>query len=419
MRAPLLIRFLVGDRRAILQMARSRWSMVIGALFVLSAGVAREYDGEDLVHEPWHALRPLGASFVSGTALFLLVHGVAMARRKRGVGDPPRFGTAYASFMGLFWMTAPLAWLYAVPYERFLSPIDAVIANLWTLAIVAGWRVALTTRIVSVVYGVGPIASFFLVMLFANAVTMAALAIAPAPVIDVMGGLRQTEREQLVSNVTLLATVVAWLSAPVWLLLAAVAAARLRPEWPEPEPDEAGASVPRALAWPLCMALTASIALLLVGQPEQVRRAQVERLFAESRFDAALAYLSEHERGDFPPNWEPPPNALQSLNLDKLDFIRESMRRQWPAPWVADVYVPKIRDGLLTRIYPYGDVSLVRAVGLLEGEQRRLPDPRQSAAMAAFLLRHDTTLTAIERAALERLIWIVSEPTPTPAGGTP
>jgi len=54
-----LLRYLIGDRKAILAIAGSRHSLWIGFLFVLSAGLAREYDGEDLLHEPWHALIPL------------------------------------------------------------------------------------------------------------------------------------------------------------------------------------------------------------------------------------------------------------------------------------------------------------------------------------------------------------------------
>ena len=47
-------------------------------------------------------------------------------------------------------MTAPLAWLYAIPYERFLSPVGATRANLWTLGLVAAWRVLLIIRVLVV-----------------------------------------------------------------------------------------------------------------------------------------------------------------------------------------------------------------------------------------------------------------------------
>lgn len=72
MRASTLPLYLVGNRRAILDVAKSPWSVLVGVLFVLSAGLARENDGEYPVLEPWHALRPLGASLASGTLLFVI-----------------------------------------------------------------------------------------------------------------------------------------------------------------------------------------------------------------------------------------------------------------------------------------------------------------------------------------------------------
>src|SRR5580700_9011821 len=110
-----LFRFLIGDRQAILEIAADRRALWVGLLLVVSAAFARDYDGEDLVHEPWRLLLPLGASVASSFVLFLLTFGKAIASD----AARPSFLTAYRSFLTLFWMTAPLAWLYAVPYERF------------------------------------------------------------------------------------------------------------------------------------------------------------------------------------------------------------------------------------------------------------------------------------------------------------
>ena len=69
------------------------------------------------------------------------------------------------SFLGLFWMTAPLAWAYAVPYERLLSPWQATAFNLATLALVALWRVVLMVRVVKVVLNYSWAASICAVMM--------------------------------------------------------------------------------------------------------------------------------------------------------------------------------------------------------------------------------------------------------------
>jgi hypothetical protein len=128
-----LLGYLVGSRRAILEIAASHSAVWLGLLFVLSAAFARDYDGEDLLHEPWHLLIPFAASLTASLVLFIVIYGIAMC-----TGAPvSKFFAAYRSFLGLFLLTAPLAWLYAIPYERFLSPGAAVWANLATLGLVA------------------------------------------------------------------------------------------------------------------------------------------------------------------------------------------------------------------------------------------------------------------------------------------
>jgi hypothetical protein len=138
MRIRTLLRYLIGDRQAILEIATDRRAVLYGFLFVLSAGFAREYDGQDLLHEPWHLFLPLGVSLLTSFVLFTLFYGVALLKGAPG----PSFFVAYRSFLGLFWMAAPLAWLYAIPYERFLSAWYATGANLWTLSMcnVTNWR---------------------------------------------------------------------------------------------------------------------------------------------------------------------------------------------------------------------------------------------------------------------------------------
>ena len=69
-----LARYLLGDREAIRTLASTRHTLWLGLLFVLSAGFAREYDGADLLHEPWHVVLPLGASLASSLVLFFLLY---------------------------------------------------------------------------------------------------------------------------------------------------------------------------------------------------------------------------------------------------------------------------------------------------------------------------------------------------------
>ena len=100
----LILRFLSGSESAMAALAVHPWSLRVGLAFVLLAGVAREYDGEDLLGEPWHLLVPLVASLVSCTLLFLLLNFGAW---RKGVAREDRPG--YLAFLRLFWLTAPLA----------------------------------------------------------------------------------------------------------------------------------------------------------------------------------------------------------------------------------------------------------------------------------------------------------------------
>ena len=182
------VRYLAGDRGAILRIARTRGALCVGAILVLTGSVARNYDGADLVGE-WKVLtHGIGASIVNALLLYTLAYAAARAHRQ----ERPRFFSGFLSFLGLFWMTAPTAWLYAVPYERFLTPVEAVNANTWTLALVAVWRVALITRVLAVIWGARYMTVLFIVLFFADAALVAGTLLAPMPVVDFMGGMEQS-----------------------------------------------------------------------------------------------------------------------------------------------------------------------------------------------------------------------------------
>lgn len=401
MRASILPLYLIGNRRAILAIAATRWSVLIGGLFVISAGFAREYDGQDLLHEPWHALRPLAASLVLGTVLFLMIQFLAEGKSDEGAENKRGFHTCYMSFIGLYWMTAPMAWLYAIPYERFMSPVDAVEANLWTLAFVALWRIILISRVISVVYGVAFAACAFLVMLFADVVVFAAVNLAPTPVIDVMGGLRQSEQDQLVAGISFMTLVLSVLTAPVWIIGAAAAAFVFKPKWPA-MPEATSRS--RGLLILSVVSVFAFAALVPFGAPPQMNRVQAERLLKQGRVTEAFALMSERSADQYPPGWDPPPRAGRREPTPSLDLVRDAMREQWPADWVADIYLDKLNKDLLRRLdYLYSDDSWSLVVDRLLQDEFWLRRDLRCGPDIEFLLTHDRSLSAEDRAALEAL----------------
>src|SRR5262249_3987320 len=136
------------------------------------------------------------------------------------VNDPnrPSFFAAYRSFLTLFWMTAPLAWLFAIPYARFLSTVGDGEAGSRSRVLVGVWRVGLMGRVGSVLMGYTLVQAFFLVMAFADAVALLAIYLMPKPLVDIMGGIRHTDSERLILALTFNVTCLGMLSGLVWLI---------------------------------------------------------------------------------------------------------------------------------------------------------------------------------------------------------
>jgi hypothetical protein len=356
-----LLRYLIGDREAILQIASNRHALWVGFLFVISAGFAREYDGEDLLHEPWYLVLPLGASLASSFLLFTVSYGVAIAKGESW----SRFLPRYLSFLGLFWLTAPQAWLYAIPYERFLSPLEATRMNLITLAVVSLWRVALMVRVLRVLFNFWYAASLCLVMLFADAVALVLLTFLPFPLIDVMGGLHLSAGQRLTQEVAVSVCLLGGCSLPLWLLGGGICLYLSPARWVSER------AMPQRLQTGLIVLAFTSVliwaAILPFTQPEQQHRREVERAYEAGDLDQALALLSSHSEDDYPPHWQPPgPRA---------GTFRRTFRpgREWAAvidrvsaddvaPWVQRRYIDRVR-GLPQRLFYSHDRDALPALG--------------------------------------------------------
>ena len=98
MNIPTIGKFMIGRRAAILDICNTKNSIWVGLLFVVSAGFARDYDGEDLLHDPWYLLISMVASFVSATGLFFVLVVIGLIRKQSGLIN---FGL-YRKFLSLF-----------------------------------------------------------------------------------------------------------------------------------------------------------------------------------------------------------------------------------------------------------------------------------------------------------------------------
>jgi hypothetical protein len=291
-----------------------------------------------------------------------------------------------------------------------LAPVDAIGVNLWTLAIVSVWRVLLITRVISVVYGFGFISTFFLVMLFADAVVFAVISQASTPVIDIMGGIRHTDRDALIANVTILVSFYSFITAPVWILGALIAGGVLKPNWPDHRAEEeSGRS--RGLLILAVVALASFVPLLIFSQPEQIHRREAELLLRQDRVPEALQVLSGRSRHDYPPHWNPPPRRGYREPVPNLDAVRDAMLTEWPSDWVAEIYIAKIDRQLRYDIARFWyRASWTEIVDMLnEYNELSWLDPSHIET-AQFLLDHQQSLDESDRLALEQIVQSASPP---------
>lgn len=98
------------------------------------AGVGRYWDNDRADLWQYLGLGSLAYVFLMAAVIWLLLYPLK-----------PR-NWRYQNVLIFVCMTAPPALLYAIPVERFMTLQSAQTANVWFLAIVAAWRVALLFR---------------------------------------------------------------------------------------------------------------------------------------------------------------------------------------------------------------------------------------------------------------------------------
>jgi hypothetical protein len=383
-----LLLYLLGDASAIRAVAADPWSPWVGLLLVLSAGLARSYYSRDLLEQPWHLFVPLAASLPLSLGFVLFLHALAAYRS----GPMPPLLDSYRSFLGLFWLTAPLAWLYAIPFSAFLSPNAALRAKLTTLAVVALWRVVLMVRVVSLLLNGGVETAACAVLLVADVAVLAGLSLsawrspaASTPTLfQVMGGISPTEAEgdrdkqDLLTRVGCVASAVGVLTLPFWLL-GSFSTPVSGHEWQTLLLDARPAEAPSVGVWVLGAGVSAFfLALLPWTQPPHRRAAWVQRLLKQGWVADAVDYLSAHSPTDFPVGWQPPPVSDFHEPTRFLTVLQAVLDRP-AAPWVQAEYLRRFGHYLKSPLwYWYYDDELAQVVALLQ----RLPEGAELAQVA-------------------------------------
>ena len=368
-----IARYLVGDSRAIRSLAGNSAALPVGIVLVLLTAVARNYDQTFIAETPLWLFGSLLFSFFSGSFLFLILYRFFIQRCLEADPLPSKF-QQWRTFMGLFWMTAPIAWLYAIPVERWLESNAAAQANLTLLAIVSVWRVVLMSRVVSVVNGVP----------FARALGWVTVVAALEVIIVVflgglfsptfgnrimagMSGLRNAPEENLILS----ALSNAWMGAWALLIIIGITlTVRLYQGTTQPFPRARPGRGP----W-LSLGVLAVLWMLLAwpAQLEQQRFHRHAKLIDSKQYAAALSYLAQHRPADFPPSRRLEPSPYEYRVWDELPPVIALLTTNTPL-WIRERYLGHASATFIHRWLKFRhDASLSAMFAALE----QLPDGRQ------------------------------------------
>ena len=325
-----ILRYQLGNDQAIRAVAGNRSSLWAGMILVFTAAVARNYDQTFILEEPYWPIVPLVFSFFSGFFVFLFVHPLCLKPAEGWGKEFPGFRQQFPPFLALFWMTAPLAWLYALPVERFLSTRHAAVANLCLFAVVAIWRVLLLTRVVHVLADIPFRRSLFAVLLAASVEWFVLSLAGFASLLDVMSGLRHSPEKQLLGGAVALSF---WGS----MVLAFIAGVGVRTS-----PAGGGflhtAETGRFPKKSILVVVLLWLAAAIRPQIEVSRNYHVERLVKQQRTAEALAFLSRHTRADFSPSRRLFPDPYTWEVFGYLPRLFEAMSGSETA-WVRQEYL--------------------------------------------------------------------------------
>lgn len=167
---------------------RFGWAhLALGLIFTWIVGIGRWYDDEKAIDLQQLGVGSLLYVFVLALVIWIFGKGIANRRNWR-----------YFTVLVYVTLTAPPAIIYALPVEKFFELDIAVKINLWFLAFVAAWRVALLVRLYAVLGEMNrlqtAICATLPVSLIIFIISSAGFA---NQIVNAMGGLRKDEPQNV------------------------------------------------------------------------------------------------------------------------------------------------------------------------------------------------------------------------------
>lgn len=328
-----LFLYLIGHRGAIERIAAAPGLILVGALLVLSAGVARNYDHLDLLRRGEWFIGPFAASLVTtGFIAIWLWLGLRLGKAGRG-------GSQLLVFLNLVWLTAPCAWIYGIPVEQYTDLVTATKWNIAFLALVSVWRVALVVRALVVLTEASWLRVLALVLAPASLEMTVGSFYKGLSLVGIMGGVRLSPHEEILRTATSFTG-----SASFWTFVVSVVALFfVRGSADRPLNRTPGQKVGRGTFFVAAACLLAWAGAAIPFHPQIANRDALAALIRKDDIAGAVEFASSRTRADFPEIHYLPPDPsshgytyseptemldlLEALPSDAPAWLREEWTR--------------------------------------------------------------------------------------------
>lgn len=281
--------YLIGNRGAIQRIAATPWAWIVGAVLVISAGLARNYDHLDLMRQPEWLIGPFAASIFSTLFIFAWVTlGIKLGKKK---------GTSrnLLTFLNLVWLTAPCAWIYGIPVELYTDILTATKWNIAFLAIVSLWRVALVIRAVTILTEAPwPRVSLFIIAPAALEMMVGSF-YKGLSLVGIMGGVRLPPHDELLRQASAFTS-----AASFWVFIASLLAIFFIKGAAKKPLHRHSSGFPKSSLILAAATVVIWAAMAIPFQPAIKNRHHLTQLIRQKDYEAAIAFASSKRREDFP-----------------------------------------------------------------------------------------------------------------------
>ncbi len=293
-----IFNFLLGRSDAIRAIASTKHILLLSLLFIISSGLARNYDHHLLLKEPKWILGPFFMAFFNSLVIFLYLKTLIR------LPTPNSPFHNYLAFLRCFLMTAPLALLYAIPIEHLTTPLPAAQFNFLLLIIVSIWRVTLMVRTLQSLFKTSILTSLQLVLIPTTLEMFIATLAKSFDVVSLMAGNYQTAPERFLTFASQLVSTISIVLFGVFLLsLAFNHGPFFRRTKVHTAANINHQSQIHLTSWILAATILTTLCAFSLRPQEQLRnKHDLKELLTKGAYHEASVFLSTKSASSFPPH---------------------------------------------------------------------------------------------------------------------